>query len=339
MVEVPVLVLDQQGQPVSQLNADLFRLRDNGRQQRIVRFESAERPVSVALVVDTRDAAACRQAARSARVVAAMLMGQGGAASVYAAGTQARLELPFTTDQNQVVRTLRHLSPAPVPPLGASPVSDAARAALLALAHQPAGRATAVVILAPDSARAEPAAGALLRQATEQAAEIFWLSPGPEPAPTPNPDTPAVRGVGPGSQRDPNVLPTGALPGRPGYKSTDVASVDLTPVARKTLHLAAAPVLKVVAPHAGDVAYATGGLVFSPGNNVSFDKELASIGADLRAVYRIYFEPDDLGTPGSRHAISVRVLPLPGVQTVKSVSYRRAYRAPALTMPKPSGRR
>ncbi len=337
-IEVPVLVLDHQGQPVLQLNEDLFRLSDNGRQQRLVRFASAERPVSVALVVDTRDPAALRQAARSAQVVAAMLMGQGGAASVYAAGTQARLELPFTTDQALVLRTLRHLSAAPVPPLGASPVSDAARAALLALSHQPAGRAPAVVILAPQSARGESAAAGLMRQAAGQAVNIFWLTPGPEPPAQPNPDTVEARGVGQGSQRDPNLLPTGALPGRPGYKSTDVASVDLTPVAKAAIHLAAAPVLAVAAPHAGDIAYATGGLAFSPGDNVSFDRQLSSIGADLRAVYRLYFEPSDLGAPGSRHVISVRVLPLPGVQTVGRISYRRSYRAPSLTLPTRSGR-
>jgi VWFA-related protein len=339
LIEVPVLVLDHQGLPVLQLNSDLFRLRDNGRRQRILKFQGAERPVSVALVVDTRDAAARRQAARSAAVVAAMLMGEGGEAAIYTAGAEAAPALAFTPDQTRVARVLRHLAAAPVPPLGASPVSDAARMALLALTHQPAGRARAVVIVAPQAARGESAAGELMRQAGQQAVNVFWLSPGPELAAKRNPDTVAYGGSGQGSQRDPNVLPTGALPGRPGYTSTDVASVNLTPVAKEAVHLAAAPVLAVVAAHAGDVAYATGGLAFSPGGDVAFDRELASIGGDLRAEYRLYFAPDALGPAGSRHLISVRVLPMPGVQQVARVSYRRTYFAPSLTTPRPPGRR
>ena len=55
LVTVPVSVMDRQGRFIPDLSQKQFRLYENGTEQEIAYFESAEKPFTVALVLDTSD--------------------------------------------------------------------------------------------------------------------------------------------------------------------------------------------------------------------------------------------------------------------------------------------
>lgn len=318
-VTVPVLVLDKQGEPIPRLDEDSFRLTDNGRPQRLASFSASEQAVSLAIVVDTRDRDAVADAGRSAELMAGMVIGAAGEAAVYDNGPQPRQVLGFTRDQAKLTDALRHLQQSPQAPLGKGAITAPVSLALVALTHRPAANARAIIIIGAEADRGGDAAQALATMALEHDILIFRVAPVEKPKP-PNPVSVEARGTGQGSQRDPNVLPTGALPGRPGYKSTDQASVNLTPALGEGAHIAAA----VLAPHRLDYVYDSGGVTLSAGDAATFDRELSSIGADLRGLYRLSYVPDDARQPG-RHFINVSVQPLPGQPKVGRLAYRRGY--------------
>ncbi|HVA62740.1 MAG TPA: hypothetical protein VNF74_03360 [Terriglobales bacterium] len=322
-VEIPVLVLDHHGQPVLNLDRDQFRLRDDGLLQRVTAFDRAARPVSLAIVVDTTDRDALAQVKRSAELLTAMVMGAAGEASVYVSGPQPRQVLAFTHDQDKVASCLHHLKLSPTAPLGHGQVTEPASQAMLDLTHRPATNARAVLIIGKDAASGSPAAAALFTGALQQPIAIFRLAPQrPDgAAPYVNPDTVAERGSGPGSQRVPQMPAAAAGRGTPAQAPTDQASVDLMPLPRAALGLAA----KVVAPHVRDYVFDSGGLTLAGGGDADFDRKLSSIGADLRSYYYLTYQPDDVPTAGPRHRVSVTVLPLAGGDPPGHLSYRRAY--------------
>jgi len=325
-VDIPVLVLDKHGQPVLQLDQDLFRLSDNLRPQRIARFETAARPVSLAIVVDAHDRDALAQAKRSAVLMASMVMGAEGEASVYVAGAQPGQVLGFTADADKVEETLQHLPLSPAAPLGQGTVTQPANQAVVDLSHRAADRTRAVLIIARQADRDGTDAHALEEAAMSQSVTIFRISPEKldNTAEAQNPDSVEVGGTGQGSQRDPNVMPNGANRGAPNYNNKDQATVDLTPVLRTGAKVAGA----VVTPHYLDYVFDSGGLTLGSGDNAEFDRQLSSIGADLRALYHLYFRPDDLSAPSRRHRVEVRVLRGAETPPVGKIEYRRGYFGP-----------
>ncbi|MGH9394968.1 MAG: hypothetical protein ACRD1E_12415 [Terriglobales bacterium] len=327
-VEIPVLVLDHQGQPLLQLDQDRFRLSDNGRPQRITAFLADARPVALAIVVDTSDRDAIAQAHRAAELIAAMVVGDLGQASIYIAGPQPRRLLDSTRDHDRLADALRHLALTPAAPLGLGRVTEPANLALLDLTHLSDTNARAVLIIGNDAARSGPAAASLVAAAQDHAIAIFRIAPRrPDGAAAHvNPDTPSVAGAGPGSQRDPALLPGDARPGMPAANNTDRATVNLLPIPAAAARLAG----DVLVPHRLDYVYDSGGLALSGDDNFQFDRNLSSIGADLRSLYRLYFHPDDLAVPARRHLISVAVLSGAGQPAPATLSYRRSYLGPAI---------
>lgn len=327
-VEIPVLVLDHQGQPLLQLDQDRFRLSDNGRPQRLSGFDAEAHPVALALVVDTSDRDAIAQAHRAAELIASMVVGALGSASVYISGPKPQRVLDSTSDHGKIADALRHLVQTPSAPQGQGMITEPASLALLDLAHAPDSDARAVLIIGKDAARSGPAANALVEEAMKNAIAIFRVAPrrpdGTDAAV--NPDSTAVRGTGAGSQRDPNVLPAPERPGMPiSNGNPDSAAVSLLPIPATAVRLTG----DVLEPHRLDYVYDSGGLTLSGGDNAEFDRNLSSVGADLRSFYRLYFHPDDLAAPSLRHAVSVSVLPAAGQPNAGSISYRRAYLGPS----------
>ncbi|HUX67782.1 MAG TPA: VWA domain-containing protein [Terriglobales bacterium] len=322
-VEIPVLVLDHHGQPVLNLDRDQFRLRDDGLPQRITTFDRAARPVSLAVVVDVTDRDAIAQVKRSALLLTAMVMGAAGEASVYVSGPNPRQVLPFTHDQDKVASVLQHLQLSPTPPLDHGQVTEPASQALLDLTHRPAADARAVLIIGKHAASRSPAATALFAGALQQPIAIFRLAPQrPDgAAPYLNPDLPSRRGTGQGSQRVPQLPVLAAGRGTSAQAPTDQATVNLLPLPKTALGLAA----KVVAPHLRDYVYDSGGVTLQGGSDADFDRKLSSIGADLRSYYYLGYQPNDLATAGPRHRISVQVQPLDGGPSYGQLLFRRAY--------------
>ncbi len=57
LVTIPVSVLDRQGRFLSELQRENFRIFENRAEQEIAFFETADKPFTVALLLDTSDSA------------------------------------------------------------------------------------------------------------------------------------------------------------------------------------------------------------------------------------------------------------------------------------------
>src|SRR5487761_876456 len=152
LVDVPVLVLNPHGQPVLGLKRNNFELWDNQQLQHLTAFDSNPLPVSVAIVVDTTEAAAVAQARRSARLIATQIVGAAGRGAVFTAGYHTREVLHFTNERGAIVDHLRRLKLGP----RGNDITQALDLAILRLNHQPAGRTRAVLVITrQDSAGGE----------------------------------------------------------------------------------------------------------------------------------------------------------------------------------------
>lgn len=321
IVEVPVLVLGKDGQPMQELTDNDFKIFDDGRLQKIGGFDNSPRPVSLAIVVDTYDWNAIDQAKRAARLISAMVVGAQGVASIYIPGPQAKCLLPFTSDTDKIANVLQHLDLSPVAPAGGGAITAPLNEAMLALQHQPRTRTRAALVISSSNAHGTGAA-ALLESGSSDAIPIFRIEPN-QPADAPehiNPDTPALRGLGQGSQRVQRPEAPMNSRGTPTSGAGDLGNIDLGPIIGAAAGLAG----KVLAPHHLDYVYYSGGVTYNPGNDHAFDQQLSLIGEELRSFYHLYYSPNDLTAQAALHVITVN-LDLPATSNLGHVAYRRTY--------------
>ncbi|MGH9414857.1 MAG: hypothetical protein ACRD0Y_14095 [Terriglobales bacterium] len=319
IVDVPVLVLGKDGQPMTELNKSDFEVYDDGQPQHISGFDHGVRPVSLAIVVDTYDWNAIEQAKRSAALISAMVVGAQGRASIYIPGPQAKCVLPFTGDTGKITDVLQHLTLSPAAELGAGSVTAPLNLALLALGHQPRSRTRAALVLSSSNAKGT-GAQALQSGGMSDAIPIFRIEPNtPSGAPQHiNPDTPAQRGLGQGSQRVQH--PASPMDSRGQPYSSPGFNLDLAPVIGAAAGLAG----KVLAPHHLDYVFSSGGVNYNPGNDHQFDQQLSLIGQELRSFYHLFYSPNDLTAEAQAHSISLR-LDLPATAGLGHATYRRTY--------------
>ncbi len=320
LVDVPVLVLDKQGQPLQTLGRDDFHIYDDGTLQRITGFDKSPRPVSLAIVVDTSDYDAIGQAKRAAQLICQMVVGAQGQASVFIPGPEPKQILPFTSDTNRIASTLTHLSKSPTAPQGEGSIVEPLNLAMLDLRKLPEGRTRAALVISRSDAKG-PGAEALLESGMSDAIPIFHISPN-RPAGMPryvNPDSTAQRGTGVGSQRVQAPPAPTDMHGQPtaGYGA---GNLDLAPIIGGAVHLAG----KLIDPHHLDYVYDSGGMSYSAGNDRDFDTKLSLIGDELRAIYHLYYSPNNLTPVAEIHGIDVK-LDLPPTSGVGATAYRRTY--------------
>ncbi|HEY7855280.1 MAG TPA: VWA domain-containing protein [Terriglobales bacterium] len=321
VVDVPMLVLDKQGQPMESLSQDDFNIFDNGIAQKLSAFDHDPRPLSLAIVVDTSDFDAIAQAKRSAELITNMVVGAAGVASVFTPGPEPRQLLDFTGDANKLGDVLRHLQKSPSAPQGQGSILEPLNMAVLDLRHQPKENTRAALVISRSSAKSGEGAQALIDSGMSDATPIFHLSPNrPKDAHAyVNPDSTAQRGVGQGSQR--TVAPPAPVDSRGMPTSgAGMGNMDLGGVISAATSVAG----KVLAAHSNDYVYATGGVYYSAGNDNDFDQKLSLIGDELRAIYHLYFAPNDLSDASPVHSIVVK-LDVPATTSVGSTSYRRTY--------------
>ncbi|MGH9478926.1 MAG: hypothetical protein ACRD1A_06820 [Terriglobales bacterium] len=321
LVDVPVLVLNKSGQPMEQLSQPNFKVLDNGQSQEITGFDSQPRPLSLAIVVDTSDWDAIGQAKRSAHLLTDMVVGAQGVASVFIPGPEPKQLLPFTSDTAKIADVLMHLTKSPTAPRGEGSVTEPLNLAVMALRHQPPGRTRAALVISNASTRGGEQAQALLESDMSQAIPIFRLAPN-RPAGAPdhiNPVSTSSGGTGQGSQRvqaPPSPVDSHGMP----TSSAGATNLNLAPIIGGVAGLAG----KVLAPHHMDYVYNSGGLDYSPGNDHQFDQKLSLIGEELRAIYHLYYAPNDLGVQPALHEITVQ-LDLPATADIGKTSYRHSY--------------
>ncbi|MGH9488149.1 MAG: VWA domain-containing protein [Terriglobales bacterium] len=320
IVEVPVLVLNKQGQPMQELRLSDFSIFDDGRLQHISGFDHSPRPVSLAIVVDTYDWNAIDQAKRAAQLISAMVVGAQGEASIYVPGPQARCVLAFTSDTSRIADVLQHLNLSPAAPQGAGSIMDPLNLAMLALRHQPRSRTRAALVISSSNSKGE-GAEAVLDSGMSDAIPVFRIRPN-QPANAPqhiNPDTPELRGYGQGSQREQAPAAPMDSRGQPTTGNGDFG-LNLAPIITGAAGLAA----KVLMPHYLNYVFYSGGVSYNPGNDHQFDQRLSLIGQELRSYYHLFYSPNDLTPTARLHAINV-YLDLPATSGLGHVSYRRTY--------------
>ncbi|MGH9525792.1 MAG: hypothetical protein ACRD2F_03890 [Terriglobales bacterium] len=313
VVDVPVIALNGQGQPVSALNRQDFRLYDDGNPQRLTAFDSAPRPVSLAIVVDTSQRAALFQAQRAARVLSQILVGADGRAAVFIPGYPARQVSRFRHGARTLVATVRQLKLGPT----RSRLSDALDLALLHLRYQPINRTRAVIVISQTDPRVGPAGREVVEMAMNNAIPIFRVYPPQPPGAAPdNPINPETNGTGAGSQsQQPYIPPVGAKgnPPPPADDSMNLGAL-VFPIAKA--------IAGVMQSGQWNYVHATGGLNLHAGNERQFDQRLAEVGNALRSIYHLFYIPDDLGPFPAVHHIQVRLIALaPARKTV----FRRSY--------------
>ena len=312
LVDVPVLVLDHQGQPVLGLNRSNFSLWDNRLHQQLSGFDSQPLPVSVAIVVDTTEPAAVEQAHRSAQLIASMIVGADGRGSVITAGYHTRQVLHFTNERGAIVDALRRLKLGP----HGNDITEALDLAILRLNHQPLGRTRAVVVITRQQAVGGEFAHAIVQAAMSDATPIFRVVPnstGPRP---PNPISPTENGTGVGSNREQH-------PAQPiGRAGNPVPCEGCEANLSGALVDALGKLYSLVRSKHWNYVRATGGLDLHAGNNRDFDRRLQLVANALRSFYHLYFTPNDLTAYAEVHAINLRIVGLPHHG---HITYRRTY--------------
>lgn len=321
LVDVPVLVLDKKGQPLETLSQSDFSVFDDGQKQEITGFDSTPRPLSLAIVVDTSDYDAIGQAKRSAELITAMVVGAAGTASIFTPGPEPRQLLTFTQDGNKLSDALRHLSKSPAAPQGQGSIVEPINLAVLKLRAQPKADTRAVLVISKSSSKSGVGAEALVESSMSDAIPIFHISPN-RPAGQDayvNPDSTAQRGTGQGSQRTQAPAAPVDSRGQP-TSGAGMANLDLAPIIGAASSIAG----KVLAPHRLDYVYDSGGVYYSAGNDSDFDQKLSLIGEELRAIYHVFYSPNNLSPTATLHQITVK-LDLPETSSVGSINYRRTY--------------
>lgn len=311
VVDVPVIVLDSQGQPVENLELGNFNLQDDYQTQRLIGFDNQPRPISLAIVVDTSDRTAVQQARRAAQVVADMVVGATGEAALFIPGPEPKQVLSFTNDGDKIVSVLRHLKVTP----SGSDVTASLQMAAMRLRTQPRDHTRAIVVISRQNPKQGAFSEAILEGAMNDALPVFRIYPDtPQGAQPDNPLSPYEHGTGVGSSREPMpVQPVGAhgqmpdttAPGT-GLNLGSIASAVATKLRSKNW----------------DYVYATGGLDLHAANDGDFDRKLSEVGDVLRSTYHLYYHPDNLTQGPAVHVINLRVAKHTGVA---KTSYRHTY--------------
>lgn len=312
LVDVPIIVLDQNDQPITDLTLSDFSLTDDYKKQQLTYLDSQPRPVTLAIVVDTSDRASVKQAQRSAQVIADMVIGAGGEAALFIPGPEARQITPFTRNQDEIVAAIRKLKLTPVGLDVTAPLEKAETA----LRRQPLNRTKAVLVITRRNPKLGAFSQALMEGSMGDSAPVFRVYPDtPQGAPPPDPLDPFTNGTGVGSQREQMpVQPVGAH-GQMPQPTPEGTGLNVGAIA-------SALETKFLRSKTWNYVYTSGGLDLHAGNDREFDQDLSRVGNVLRATYHLYYDPNDLTAGPAMHLIYVRVSPTTGV---KRTTYRHTY--------------
>src|SRR5665213_458376 len=137
LVLVPVSVTDRNGRYVRDLSErDLVLYVDNV--PRRIQLEDVTLPLSLAIAVQTTPASeiVLNKLRKAAGVVGPMITGYKGEAAVLTFGNYIRVAQPFTSDEDEVARAIRHLDPTG----SGAGTAEAATQAVKLLAARPGNR-------------------------------------------------------------------------------------------------------------------------------------------------------------------------------------------------------
>lgn len=325
VVDIPAIVFDKSGQPVRNLTRDNFRLRDNAGLQRLGGFDAEPRPLSLAVVVDLADDDAIAQAKRAAELLDAMVVGADGDGCVIGAGLHSRQLSPFG-DESHFADTLHHLTRDPTPSQHSGDLTEALLLALRTLRQQPRERTRAALVIARNDSNNLAFAQAVVESSMGDSVLIFQISPNhPDgEGDYANPVDPATRGGGQGSQREPQGAPPVDARGQPPDTGSGSAIGEIAVLGGMMAARAAIGAVgnAVMGSHNMDYVRDSGGTSARAGNDREFDRDVDRMGAALRAIYHLGYQPDDLTADPTVHQVEVEVVP---ANKAASITFRRMY--------------
>lgn len=332
VVTVPVTVTDSSGEFVTDLNPSEFRLRDNGRDQRIEGFELSSEAISMVVVVETSNRVQSQLAdiGRTGILFTQLILGESGEAAVITFDREIKVAQEFTENPDLVEAALKNLKPGPEDVR----LSDAITRALYLLQRRPKDRRKVVVVLseARDNGSGN-SPGFVLRSAQQLGISIYTVG------------LSSLKSMfsRPGSQ-------AGSSPFPPGVAARPTPS-NAPPIPSTQTHIAAAnldmlPLIEELVSYTQGwlggnplalYAQGTGAVEYSGGSD-DVEQALGRIGRELRNQYMLTYRPNNLDKPGF-HSI-VPIVSRPGLRVRARPGYMYAGRnqsvpaSPAST-PKP----
>jgi len=310
LVNTPVTVRDASGQMVHSLEANEFRITDNGVEQKITHFDLGGEPVSVVVLVETslRIEPILPELRKTGILLTQTVTGTNGEAAIIGFSNSVDKLLDFTGDPEAVEKTMSKLEEGS----WGSKLYDAMAAGVEMLSGRPEasetelGHRRVMLILAEaHDEGSENKLGEVLRQA--QLANVTIYAVGLS-------TTKAMLKKKPDYKRPPNPAPEGTFgsPPVPGTVQTPTTE-DNKYGATSGADLLALAVWAVqhakdqVTSHALEIATtATGGSHLAVWKDRSLQKAIDEIGGELHAQYTISYTPEGDSQTGY-HEIHVKV--------------------------------
>jgi VWFA-related protein len=308
LISTPVVVRNNKGEMIHDLDSSNFRITDNGVPQQITHFDLGTDPISMVLLVEnsSRITPLLGQLRKTGVLFTQTVLGPSGEGAIVSFNDSVDLLQDFTRDSEVFEKTLAQL------PVGTSGVKlyDAMSAGVEMLSSRPAPPAghfatrKILFILAESIDYGSVARlGEVLRKAQLANATIYAVGLSTTRAELTSKEPP------PGQTQSPITPPgTFGAPPFPGTVQTpDTAAaqegVDITALGTWAVRHAE-NVVKSEALKAA--AAATGGEHLSTMKDRSIEKAIDDIGGELHSQYNLSYTPSDNGVPGY-HDISVTV--------------------------------
>jgi VWFA-related protein len=304
LVSAPVVVRDDKGEIVVNLEQKNFRLFDNGTEQTIDHFDMGSDPLSVVLLVETSSHVSPMLPAiqKAGIVFAENIVGEFDEAAVIAFGTTVEHLQGFTGDRDKIEKVIKNLQDGG----GQSKLYDAMGAAVRMLGQRPTDRRRVIVVISEAADRgSEAKLGGVLQQAQLENITIFSVGLSSTAAdmrsePKNNmPPTGAPPGIYtgapiPGEPQSPTTPSVGQEPGG----SADILALGIWAVKHGE---------NIFHGHPLEVATAaTGGEHIATMRDRGIEAALDRIGGELHAQYTLSYHPTG-PAPYGYHEIRVQV--------------------------------
>jgi VWFA-related protein len=302
LVSAPVVVRDEKGEIVVDLEQSNFRLFDNGTEQKIDHFDMGSDPLSVVLLVETSTRVAPMLPAiqKAGIVFTQNILGEFDEAAVIAFGSYVTRLQDFTDDRDQVEKVVKKLQDGG----SQTKLYDAMAAAVRMLGQRPADRRRVIVAITEAVDRGSAAKlGGVLQQAQLENITIFTVGLSttaaefraePKGSATPSATPPGIFG-GPPIPGEPQSPTT---PGIGQQQSGDLLALGIWAVQHGA---------NILRGHALEVAtIATGGEHIPTMRDKGIEAGLDKIGGELHAQYTLSYHPTGT-SPYGYHEIRVEV--------------------------------
>ena len=313
LVTTPVTALDRSGEFVYDLSEQDFRVLDNGVPQRLERFEPAERPLAVVIVVQANRtvAALLDQVRPLGPVFSGLMLGPQGQAAVIAYGDRVNVLQDFTNDSDQLSATLRGVTPQGFQ----SRLNDALSRAVALLEKRPNTERRIIVAFSDGfDAGSETQGDEVVRRATGSEVSIYGLGFNPLHALLAK--RPELPPPGPLDTNVTRPLPPGGVP-----TPTASANVYDTPIPVVGIMVATGEIIRSAVASSLLEFYAgyTGGVFYSHWKKKTVEEQLSRVASEIHSQYELAYVPDTLGQAGF-HRIEVQVR-RPGVKVRARAGY------------------